>query len=82
MEQVGEVDPNEVYQFDTVGLWRHKETGKLYWDSDSGCSCPVPFDNFTPKPLPETWEQFKAEVDANGDTSENRNALLALAQAG
>lgn len=78
---IGEVDPGEAYQFSTVALWRNKKTGKLVWDSDSGCSCPTPFDGFDPKPLPETWEQFKAAVDANDDTSENRNALLAQASA-
>jgi hypothetical protein len=31
------------YQFNIVAVWRD-ENGKHYWDSDSGCSCPSPFE--------------------------------------
>lgn len=35
------------YSFDTVMVWRHDEKGALYWAHDSGCSCPVPFEDYT-----------------------------------
>lgn len=34
------------YEFDTLLLFRHTD-GSFYAASDSGCSCPVPFENFT-----------------------------------
>lgn len=73
---VGEVDPREAYQFDTVAVWKSKTTGKLVWDADSGCSCPTPFDNFDPKPLPETWADFERTVNENGADPTDRHALL------
>jgi hypothetical protein len=27
-------------------LWRHLDTGKLFWATDSGCSCPTPFEGY------------------------------------
>lgn len=42
---VGEVSwSNESYQFDLTGVWT--KDSQLYWASDSGCSCPTPFENF------------------------------------
>lgn len=35
------------YSFDTVIVWRHTPTGQLYWAHDSGCSCPIPFEDYT-----------------------------------
>jgi hypothetical protein len=35
------------YSFDLVVVWRHKDTGELYYGADSGCSCPSPFENFS-----------------------------------
>jgi hypothetical protein len=36
-------DPEASYSFDLVALWQHKD-GRLFYSSDSGCSCPVPFE--------------------------------------
>lgn len=45
LEVVGEVEwSDENYQFDTTVVWRDKETGVIYYASDSGCSCPTPFE--------------------------------------
>ena len=33
------------YEFDTTVVWQDVETGALYYASDSGCSCPCPFDS-------------------------------------
>lgn len=35
------------YSFDTLVVWRHTKTGRLYWAHDSGCSCPSPFEDYT-----------------------------------
>lgn len=75
-EVIGEVDPGEAYQFDTVAVWREKATGRVVWDMDSGCSCPSPFEDWEPKPLPETWADFERAVNENGDTAHNRHDLI------
>ena len=38
-------EPN--WSFDTVVVWRHIESGQIYWAHDSGCSCPTPFEDYT-----------------------------------
>ena len=40
-------DEDANYTFDTIVVWRSNETGKLYWAHDSGCSCPIPFDEYS-----------------------------------
>lgn len=37
---------NQSYEFDLVVLWMDLETGKYYVGEDSGCSCPIPFEDF------------------------------------
>lgn len=39
------IDTAGSYEFDIFCIWKKLDTGDLYWDSDSGCSCPSPFDN-------------------------------------
>ena len=47
LEPVGEVEFSDgFYQFDLLAAWRHKESGRLYYAEDSGCSCPSPFEGF------------------------------------
>lgn len=41
---VGEVDFAGSYSFDTVAVWKDAQ-GRLVWTHDSGCSCPVPFED-------------------------------------
>ena len=46
LEEVGEVDwDDEPYQFNITAVWRD-ENGDYYLASDSGCSCPAPFEDF------------------------------------
>lgn len=39
-------DPHASYDFDDIILFRHIETGVLYYADDSGCSCPTPFERY------------------------------------
>jgi hypothetical protein len=39
-------DPEASYSFSTILAWRDLETGDVYVGHDSGCSCPVPFEDF------------------------------------
>lgn len=36
---------DDAYQFDMTVVWENTATGVLYFDSDSGCSCPSPFED-------------------------------------
>lgn len=33
------------YQFDTTGVFKELATGKLFYGTDSGCSCPSPWES-------------------------------------
>lgn len=44
---IAEIDYSDgFYQFDTRVVWRNTESGEIYTARDSGCSCPIPFENF------------------------------------
>lgn len=45
--QWGEAD----YSFDLTRVYRHTETGELFYAEDSGCSCPSPFEETTEEDL-------------------------------
>jgi len=46
LEHIGGLDePDLSYEFHMLGVWRHIATGELYWTIDSGCSCPMPFED-------------------------------------
>jgi hypothetical protein len=32
------------YEFDSFVIWKD-DNGRYYWDNDSGCSCPDPYDS-------------------------------------
>lgn len=55
------------YEFDILCIWRGMNDKKLYYATDSGCSCPSPFedhnglDSLTPI-LPETLDVFETEA--------------------
>jgi len=34
------------YCFNIFAVWQHKETGRLYYAVDCGCSCPAPFEDY------------------------------------
>lgn len=38
------IDTGDSYEFDMLVIWRKLDDNTLWWDTDSGCSCPVPFD--------------------------------------
>lgn len=56
-------DPD--YDFDIILIL--KKDGKLWLASDSGCSCPTPFEDHTfPSDFTQirSWDEAKAEIDA------------------
>lgn len=42
-------DESLSYEFDMFVVWKDKKTGRLYYQMDSGCSCPAPFEDFHSK---------------------------------
>lgn len=42
---VASINDTTGYDFDMVVVWKHKD-GKLYWQADSGYSCPSPFEEY------------------------------------
>ena len=45
LEIIDELAKEPDYDFEMVIVWKDQQTGKLFWDSDSGCSCPTPFED-------------------------------------
>jgi hypothetical protein len=61
-------DPDACWSFDTLLVLQHKETKRIYWTSDSGCSCPSPFeDQDSIESLEEvtdaSWSEFQKAVE-------------------
>lgn len=83
---VHELDDSSLcYEFDQLVLWEETSSGKLYWASDSGCSCPVPFENLgcvgdmTPV-LSETLHVLELAVKNFPCESSDKQALLRKAK--
>lgn len=48
LEPFAELELSEPdYSFDILMVWRHIKSGTLMWMSDSGCSCPSPFEDYS-----------------------------------
>lgn len=77
LEMIDEVnDANADYSFDMVVVWRDVNTGIYFYDRDSGCSCPSPFedqgrDTLIPLNI-HTWKDFLAEMDSCGASLDDR----------
>lgn len=44
LEIFDELDDAGSYEFNKIVVWKKLDDGTLWWDTDSGCSCPSPFD--------------------------------------
>lgn len=68
--QVAQVDRSDGdYQFDIVRVWRKNgDRNALYFESDSGCSCPCPFEDNTVEGLERftkrSWKYFEESVNS------------------
>ena len=43
LEIFAEIDTAGSYEYDMFVIWRKLDDNTLWWDTDSGCSCPSPF---------------------------------------
>lgn len=41
---VGSLSADLCYEFSMLVVWQRAADGALFWDTDSGCSCPSPFE--------------------------------------
>ena len=74
---VGELDdPFADYSFVMLVVWQH-EDGRLFYATDSGCSCPSPFEDFhsidsLTEITDESWEAFEEAVKEHCDWERER----------
>lgn len=47
LELIWQEDFGASYEFSIVAIWGSPATGAVYLGTDSGCSCPSPFEAFT-----------------------------------
>lgn len=86
LTQIAEIEwRDEPYEFDLTVLWQH-EDGRFFIASDSGCSCPSPFEDFHKlddlaevKKLGDLLGYLDSHADAGW--SRDRNDGVAMVQA-
>lgn len=59
-------DPDACYSFNMLRVWRHND-GRVFWGTDSGCSCPMPFEEVNGLDdlellTADTWPEFEHAV--------------------
>jgi hypothetical protein len=43
---IGTLDEDDLsYEYNTLIVVQHTESGRLFWAQDRGCSCPIPFED-------------------------------------
>ena len=52
LEIVGILEDNIPYEFNMAIVWVD-DNDNLFFGEDSGCSCPTPFDECEPQPVPD-----------------------------
>lgn len=81
LEPLGEFEIHEAdYSFDIFAAWRDPKTGLFYSASDSGCSCPSPFEDYNSLEsltMHETAHSLVAEIQAIEDPYESPADLIA-----
>lgn len=63
---VAELSKEPEYDFDILVVWEHTD-GTRYWAHDSGCSCPIPFEDYRVMShlyrLPDSIRELRQAVD-------------------
>ena len=72
------------YAFNIMALWRETATGALFFGTDSGCSCPSPWDRTSESDLTpitrETFDEFERAVNDFPAALDERRDLIARAR--
>ena len=45
LEIVGYLEEDMDWEFHILAVWKDKESGKLFWGEDTGCSCSIAFED-------------------------------------
>ena len=66
LELVASVDFAGDYEFSMVAVWVDWDTNMMLYGTDSGCSCPVPFESQAKMDLArlDNWGRFMNHVEA------------------
>lgn len=51
-------EPNMHYEYNTLDFWATSD-GRIYSTSDSGCSCPIPFEQYSGRTQDEVVQQLE-----------------------
>lgn len=93
LEVIGEAAEEPDWDFDMFMVWRRVADGALLYATDSGCSCPSPFENTSVNDLIEigTYDEFSIALNewvstksrsCTGVTELRAAVAVALAQRG
>lgn len=85
--QLGELDEADLsYEFNMLCVVKHEPTGRIFYATDAGCSCPIPFESYYFKGPDDTnlveikfgdsWESFQREVEDFPATRSEKDELL------
>lgn len=78
--KVAEIEWSEPdYSYDTTCAWVHPETGRWFVESDSGCSCPSPFEEFTDLDKLAVYDQKSAADELRSIASRQNNSTYSPA---
>lgn len=79
LQTFGSLDEDCSYEFNMLVVWLQPVTGKLFWATDSGCSCPSPFETENLQSLNplvrETLTEFENRVKEFPDTLASKEEL-------
>lgn len=64
LQIIGDVDVAGSYEFDILVVFKDSRTNKIYYATDSGCSCPTPFEDHRKKDLTEITRENLKEFEA------------------
>lgn len=70
LEIFEQIDTAGSYEFCMFVIWKKLDDDSLWYDVDSGCSCPVPFDNHRhnlTKISKDTWYNFEQSLKNHPD---------------
>lgn len=63
---------DEPYEFDLTRIYHHPDTNQIFYAHDSGCSCPMPFEDFNSIDDYTKADSLQAMFDVLKDTREDK----------
>ncbi len=70
LEILFDIDTAGSYEFDMFVIWERKSDRTIWWATDSGCSCPTPFDDCDLSEITtDTYYNFKQALENHSGIS-------------